>query len=106
MYDTEKVFRDNLKRIRRSKKLTQSELAKLAGLSSGLVGDIESGRRNPTLKSISKIANSLDVPAFYLFYEAGMEKPKTDLKKQEIEKIKMENAIKAFIESDAYKNIL
>ncbi len=61
------VFRTNLRRLRRERKLTQLTLANEASISSGLIGDIESGRRNPTLTTISKIAYALKVPTYQLF---------------------------------------
>ncbi len=63
------IFVENLKAIRKSKGLTQVMLAELADLSSGLIGDIESGRRNPTLTTIEKIALALNVPVQQLFYD-------------------------------------
>ena len=62
------IFVENLKAIRKNKGLTQVMLAELADLSSGLIGDIESGRRNPTLTTIEKIALALNVPVQQLFY--------------------------------------
>ncbi len=35
----------------------------------GIIGDIETGRRNPTLTTISKIAVGLGVPVKQLFYD-------------------------------------
>ncbi len=60
------VFRANLRRLRREQKLTQLTLSYQASISSGLIGDIESGRRNPTLTTIAKIAYALKVPTHML----------------------------------------
>ena len=46
------IFIENLKAIRKQKGLTQVMLAELADLSPGMIGDIEAGRRNPTLTTM------------------------------------------------------
>lgn len=63
------IFIENLKAIRKSKGITQLMLAEMADLSSGLIGEIETGKRNPTLTTIEKIALALDVPVSQLFYD-------------------------------------
>lgn len=75
MRSASEIFRENLKKIRKSKGLSQVTLATNADLSPGLVGDIESGRRNPTLTSIEKIAIALDVPVQQLFYDSQADYP-------------------------------
>ena len=75
MRSASEIFRENLKKIRKSKGLSQVTLATNADLSQGLVGDIESGRRNPTLTSIEKIAIALDVPVQQLFYDSQADYP-------------------------------
>jgi len=47
-------FPEALRKLRRSVGKTQSEYAKLVGLSSRILKEIEQGRGNPTLKSIRK----------------------------------------------------
>ena len=70
MRNASELFRENLKKIRKSKGLSQITLATNADLSPGLVGDIEAGRRNPTLTSIEKIANALEIPVQQLFFDS------------------------------------
>lgn len=53
---------DNIRRIRKEKGLTQSQLAKKAGISEISVRKYESGKRKPKLETMEKIANALDVP--------------------------------------------
>jgi len=67
------IFIENLKAIRKSKGLSQLMLSELADLSPGMVGDIETGRRNPTLTTIEKLALALNVPVQQLFYDAQAE---------------------------------
>lgn len=50
----------NLKRIRVAKDISQDELALLAGVERAYVGHIERGKKNPTILTISKLADALD----------------------------------------------
>lgn len=49
-----------IKTIRRKKKITRVELAKLTGVSVDTIGSIESGRREPSYPLILKIAEVLN----------------------------------------------
>ena len=51
----------NLKRIRTEKGITQGDIVRILGVSRSFVSNIENGKTNPTLSTISKIANALDV---------------------------------------------
>ncbi|MGI6036574.1 MAG: helix-turn-helix domain-containing protein [Limnochordia bacterium] len=52
----------NVRRLREKKGLTQAALAKDAGLAQSFVSSIESGQKSPTVRSLQKLANALDVP--------------------------------------------
>ena len=54
-------FARNLKRIRKSKDLTQEKLAEKSRLSTTFIGLLETGKRRPSLDTIRKLANVLDV---------------------------------------------
>ena len=49
----------NIKRLRKQKNLSQEQLAFVAKLDLTSVSEIESGLRNPSLKSIAKLAKAL-----------------------------------------------
>lgn len=54
-----------LKEIRCSRKkqgLSQEKLAKMSGLSRYTIMNFESGKRDPRIKDLRKIANALNVP--------------------------------------------
>jgi len=55
-----------LKQLRESMNLSQAELAQRAGLSGGLIGQIESGRTRPSLKTVQRLADALGVSPCYL----------------------------------------
>lgn len=55
-----------IKIIRKYRGLTQAELAEAAGLSRPYLTEIETGKKNGSLKALTLIANVLDVPAAML----------------------------------------
>ncbi len=58
---------DNIRRIRKDKKLTQKELGeKLEGISQQQIGQWENGIKIPKLETIQKIATALEIPMFDL----------------------------------------
>ena len=57
-----KIIAFNLKRLRMERNLSQGQLAKEAGISKAMLSDIEKGGSNPTINTLWKIANGLNVP--------------------------------------------
>lgn len=57
---------DNIKAIRKQKKMTQEELAGNMGISRSYLGDLENNRRNPSSETLNKLATKLDVNLNYL----------------------------------------
>lgn len=57
-----KKIGEKIRKFRKDKDITQEKLAELAKVDPKSIVDIESGKRNPTLKTISKIAQKLNVP--------------------------------------------
>ena len=54
--DLQKVFGQNLKRIREERELSQEAFAELLGYHRTYVGGLERGERNPTLRSVERVA--------------------------------------------------
>jgi len=52
---------NNLRRIRETKKMSQGDVMRKMGCSRSYVSNIENGKTNPTLETISKLATVLDV---------------------------------------------
>lgn len=52
---------ENLKKIRTKKDITQTELAKTLGVDKSFVSNIENGKTNPTLSTITNLAQALGV---------------------------------------------
>ena len=51
----------NLKRIRTKKGISQGEIGRILGVDKGFVSNIENGKTNPTLATITKLAKALGV---------------------------------------------
>lgn len=63
MKDEAKKLGKNLKRIRTTKGIAQADIARSLGVSRGFVSNVENGKTNPTLATITKLANSVGVSA-------------------------------------------
>lgn len=63
-----------MRQIREEQGLTQADLAKAAGVSAGLIGQIEHGKVQPSLKTLEKIGKILDVsPCYFIADDAGID---------------------------------
>jgi transcriptional regulator with XRE-family HTH domain len=62
-----KEFGENLRRIRRSRNLTQKELAFGADVEVSQISRIENGIINTTVTTILQLAEAMDVPPARLF---------------------------------------
>ncbi len=63
-----------LTNVRKEQGLSQAELARRAGLSPGLIGQIEKGKVEPSLKTIEKIAAALNIsPCYFIVEEDGLQ---------------------------------
>jgi transcriptional regulator with XRE-family HTH domain len=52
---------ENIKRVRKEKKMTQKDLGEIVGISNTYLSDIEIGRTNPSIKTLKRIAKGLEV---------------------------------------------
>ena len=67
-------FVQNLKKFRKIEGISQAKLANLCDTDLSYIGQIEMGKRFPSIKLIEKIAAALDIEAYRLFMdEAGMQ---------------------------------
>lgn len=67
MEDIRAKFGRQLRKLREEKKLTQEELADIAGMHFTYIGQIERGLRNPSLVNLHKLAKALRISAGQLF---------------------------------------
>lgn len=61
-----KKLGEKVRKVRKKQGLTQEKLAELARIDPKSIIEIEGGKRNPTLKTIRKIATALKVKPFNL----------------------------------------
>jgi len=61
MNESEKLGR-NLKRIRTGKNISQGDIARTLKVHKGYISNIESGKVNPTLVTIAKLAKAIGIP--------------------------------------------
>ena len=66
------IERRKLKELRKSKKMTQEEIANELGISRPMYTNIENGRRNPSLKVMKKIVDFLGEDAKNIFFDSGV----------------------------------
>ena len=59
----------NIELYRKDKGLTQQQLSELSGIPAISIGRYERGERNPDIKTIEKIANTLDIDLYELLNE-------------------------------------
>ncbi len=81
-------MQNNIKLARKREGLTQAELATLAGVTANYISIIESGRKEPSLRTLSKIAKALKVSTASLL-DTNLDKDLEELKKRyKVEELK------------------
>ncbi len=68
VYNEELKLKNNLAEIRKQKKLSQADLAKLVGVSRNTISSIETGQYEPTAKLALLLAVALDLKFEDIFY--------------------------------------
>ena len=61
MKDEAQRLGENLKRIRTEKGISQGDIARALEMDKGFVSNIENGKTNPTLTTITKLAKAIGV---------------------------------------------
>ena len=59
-------FGNRLHQLRKQNKLTLQQLGSVLGMTKSSVGNLEHGRKKPSLEVVSKLADYFDVPVDYL----------------------------------------
>jgi transcriptional regulator with XRE-family HTH domain len=60
-----------MRRVRKTRGLSLEEVAKRAGVSTGLVSQIERGIVSPSIRSLRQLSKALDVPVSWFFHADG-----------------------------------
>ena len=63
MKDEVQKLAENLKRNRTEKHISQGDIVKTTGIDKAMISNIENGKTNPTLATITKLAKALGVSA-------------------------------------------
>ena len=58
----EQIVGENIRKVRLEHGLSQEEVAHRVGIVSSYYGQIERGRRNPTIGVLGRVADALEVP--------------------------------------------
>ncbi|OFK28990.1 transcriptional regulator [Staphylococcus sp. HMSC065C10] len=74
---------DNIKKLRKERKMNQSEFAKSLNISQSYLSDIENGRKNLGINTVNNIAEKLGVTTSYLLSGNKMLRDLTDDEKKE-----------------------
>ena len=74
MKDIRDVLKENLKFYRNKANLTQQQLAEMCGFGTPYIGELEISRKDPSLKTLEKIASALNIEVYMLFYDRDREK--------------------------------
>lgn len=61
MKESAKKLAINMKRIRAEKGMSQGDICRATGADRAYISNVESGNKNPTLETITKIAGALGV---------------------------------------------
>ena len=61
------IFIANLKAHRKFHRISQAQLAELCDSSTGYIGEIESGKRFPSVNMIERLAKALNIESWLLF---------------------------------------
>ena len=77
MKDIKATIARNVTNLRKELNLSQSSLAKKSGICTTYIGEIETCRKYPSIKTLVKIATSLKVEPYVLLIDA--EKDKNDV---------------------------
>lgn len=62
-----------IKTYRRNKKITLKELAEKVGITASFLSDIENGKKQPSVETLSKLAEAFEVPLYMLFKDTSNE---------------------------------
>lgn len=86
-----------LKALREEYGLTQAQLANLAGVTAGLIGQIEQGKVQPSLKTLEKLAEVMGVSPCYFIMEPGAVDQMLNMMNPELRELLMHPNVQAVL---------
>ena len=69
--DTQKRLGQNVRKFRKERRMSQTELAEKAGVALMTISRLERGEHDPHVRTLWQIARGLDVPLLELMRSAG-----------------------------------
>jgi transcriptional regulator with XRE-family HTH domain len=87
---------ERLRTIRESKKLSQGDIEKRTGLIRSYTSRVENGHTVPSIETLAKYAQALEIPLYQLFYD-GEETPKK-IKGLDLDRAKLSNSDRREVE--------
>jgi transcriptional regulator with XRE-family HTH domain len=70
---------ERLRKLRKSKKLSQADIEKRSGLRCCYTSRVECGRTVPSIETLEKYARAMEIPMYQIFYEGNGAPQKPDL---------------------------
>jgi len=67
----QKMLGERVRRFRRELQLTQTELARLVGVTNGQISTIERGLSAPSIGTLHRISHAMGIPMIHFFDEPG-----------------------------------
>ncbi len=80
--NTKELLGLKIKEFRRQKKMTQEQLSEIIGLDNGYISKLEVGQNFPTIDTLEKIAQALDVELYELFQYTNLKIREKDFKSE------------------------
>lgn len=91
-------FAENLKRIRKSRKLTQEQLAEIVGVDFRYISFIENARSFPSCELIEKLSEALNVDYSDLFsFDENLSRQQYEMQLLEIVKLLDDKSLKTVL---------
>lgn len=82
------TYGEALHRVRKSKRINQGDLAKRVGITQSYLSQIERGKKNPTINTLTDISKELNVPLGVIMWLSVSEKDVSENKKEAYNKLK------------------
>src|SRR3984957_17680900 len=71
------VIADRLKALREQKNMSQGDIEERTGLLRCFISRVENGHTVPSIETLEKMAQALEVPMYQLFYDGSKKPPAT-----------------------------
>jgi transcriptional regulator with XRE-family HTH domain len=90
MNSIEDIIATNIMRLRKSLGVTQLVLSEKSGITQGMLSDIENSRSNPSIKTLEKLAQALNVSVLELMKDPDIHNQSLKDKLEAIEQLSEE----------------